>query len=102
MRTQPFKPTRIELIQGNWIYPAQQRGHTIEVECEIIETNLLNSQNMQPSEIHLRKELAQCKETKGAEAKKRTPCISTVYGFPRQFAQKSLLQSLYNCKLKSY
>jgi hypothetical protein len=90
MRTQPFKPTIIELIQGNWTYPTQHRGHTIEVECEIIETNLLNSQNMQPSEIHLRKELAQCKETKGAEAKKRAKEIEKLLGIDKKIEKATI------------
>jgi len=63
---------------------------TIEVECEIIETNLLNSQNMQPSEIHLRNELALCKETKGAEAKKRAKEIEKLLGIDKKIEKATI------------
>jgi hypothetical protein len=45
---------------------------------------------MQPSEIHLRKELAQCKETKGAEAKKRAKEIEKLLGIDKKIEKATI------------
>jgi hypothetical protein len=81
---------RVRNRMMKFYYGIDVKDTTIEVECEIIETNLLNSQNMQPSEIHLRKELALCKETKGAEAKKRAKEIEKLLGIDKKIEKATI------------
>lgn len=69
--------------------------HTVDVECIVISSKLLNL-HMQPSEIHLRKELTACEyvaKTATGEAKKlakvRANEIKEILGLKNQALEKA-------------